>query len=87
MMGNVLEFSQNMNIPIERFSIRMEGTRASNPDRVSEIRAFIDITGEIPPERLETIKRVAKGCRIHNTLSRSPRIDVELQVAGSRLTG
>ncbi len=32
-------------------------------------------------ERVETIKRVAKGCRIHNTLTRPPRIDVDLRVA------
>ena len=30
---------------------------------------------------VETIKRVAKGCRIHNTLTRPPRIDVDLRVA------
>ncbi len=62
----------------------MEGKREANPDRVSEIRATMEISGEIPPERVETIKRVAKGCRIHNTLTRPPRIDVDLQLIDSR---
>lgn len=84
MMGNVLEFSRNMKIPIEQFSIRVEGTRESKPERIGEIRAILDISGEIPPERIETIKRVAKGCRIHNTLSRSPKIEVDLQVSKAR---
>ena len=70
-----------MNIPLERLSIRLEGRRETNPERISEIRATIEISGEIPPERVETIKRVAKGCRIHNTLMRPPRIDVDLRVA------
>lgn len=70
-----------MNIPVSKLSIRMEGTRSANPDRISEIRATMEISGEIPPERVETIKRVAKGCRIHNTLKRPPRIDVDLNVA------
>ncbi len=70
-----------MHIPLERLSIRLEGRRETNPERVSEIRATIEISGEIPSERVETIKRVAKGCRIHNTLTRPPRIDVDLRVA------
>ena len=73
-----------MNIPLEKLSIRMEGKREANPDRVSEIQATMEISGEIPPERVETIKRVAKGCRIHNTLTRPPRIDVDLQLIDSR---
>jgi uncharacterized OsmC-like protein len=81
MTSNVLEFCRNMKIPVNKLSIRMEGTRSANPDRISEIRATMEISGEIPPERVETFKRVAKGCRIHNTLKRSPRIDVDLKVA------
>ena len=71
-----------MKIPVEGVSIRMEGTRSANPDRVSAIRAIIDISGNIPPERVETIKRVAQGCRIHNTLTRSPEISVDLTISG-----
>ena len=70
-----------MKIPVEGVSIRMEGTRSANPDRISEIRATMEISGEIPPERVETIKRVAKGCRIHNTLSRPPEISVDLKIS------
>ncbi len=84
MTGNVLEFCRNMKIPLEKLSIRMEGKRESNPDRVTEIRATMEILGEIPQERMETIIRVAKGCRIHNTLTRPPRIDVDLQLTDSR---
>lgn len=80
MMGNVLEFCQNMEIPIERLSIRMEGVRDVNPSRVSEINAFIDLDGDVPEERRGTLLRVAKGCRIHNTLTRPPKIDVNLSI-------
>ncbi len=81
MTGNVLEFCRNMKIPLEKISIRMEGRREANPDRISEIRATMEISGEIPPERVETIKRVAKGCRIHNTLKRPPDISVDLNIS------
>ncbi len=81
MTSNVLEFCRNMKIPVEGVSIRMEGTRSANPDRISLIRAIIGLSGDIPPERVETIKRVAKRCRIHNTLSRSPEINVDLTIS------
>ena len=70
-----------MKIPVEGVSIQMEGTRSANPDRISEIRATMEISGEIPPERVETIKRVAKGCRIHNTLKRAPDISVDITIS------
>lgn len=86
MMGNVLEFCQNMEIPIARLSIRMEGVREINPSRISEINAFIDLDGEVPEERRETLLRVATGCRIHNTLTRPPKIDVNLSIKEVKAT-
>ena len=80
MMSNVLELCQNMKIPIESFSIRMEGLRDVNPSRISEINAIIDLNGDVPEERRATLMRVAKGCRIHNTLTRPPKIEVSLSV-------
>ena len=81
MMGNILGFCENMEIPIERFSIGVEGVRMESPMRVSEIRVEIDLVGDVPPERVETLKRVARGCRIHNTLSNPPAIDLDLRVS------
>ena len=79
-MGTVLEFCQNMDIPIEVFSVRVTGKRESNPSRISNFKASLHIEGDVPENRLETILRVAKGCRIHNTLSQSPKIEVDLAV-------
>ncbi len=80
MMGNILEFCQNMDIPLNRLSVQMEGKRESNPSRIGEISASIEIEGDIPEERVETLRRVVKGCRIHNTFTKPPKIGVNLTV-------
>ncbi len=87
MLGNVLEFCQNMNIPLARLAVRMSGTREDNPSRIAAISAAIEAVGDIPEERLETILRVAKGCRMHNTLTRPPKIDVALTVGAKKAAG
>ncbi|MBI4195770.1 MAG: OsmC family protein [Betaproteobacteria bacterium] len=78
-MGTVLTFCKNMNIPVESFVIDVEGKRETSPERISEIQVSLRLAGDIPEQRLETLKRVAKGCRIHHTITQSPPIGIELK--------
>lgn len=78
-IGTVLTFCRNMDIPVESFTIDVEGNRESAPERISEIRISMKIEGDIPEERLPTLKRVANGCRIHHTITHAPRISLELK--------
>lgn len=87
MLGNVLEFCQNMKISLDRLAVRMSGERAEGPSRIAAISASIEIEGDVPEERLETLLRVAKGCRMHNTLTRPPKIDVDLTVGAKKVAG
>lgn len=87
MLGNVLEFCQNMKISLDRLAVRMSGTREDNPSRIAAISASIEIEGDVPEERLETILRVARGCRMHNTLTRPPKINVDLTVGVKKAAG
>lgn len=77
-MGTVLTFCNNMKIPLESFEIGLEGKRAMAPERVSEIHVSLNLGGDIPDERLDTLKRVAGGCRIHYTITHSPKIRMTL---------
>lgn len=79
-MGTLLTFCNNMKIPLESFEIDVEGKRDTAPDRVSEIQVSLNVSGDIPADRLETLKRVAGGCRIHYTLKHSPKIEMKLKV-------
>lgn len=82
-MGTVLTFCNNMKIPLESFEIGVEGKRDTAPERISEIQVSLRVAGDIPEERLDTLKRVAKGCRIHYTITHAPKIELELK-AGER---
>jgi len=79
-MGTVLTFCNNMKIPLESFEIGLEGERAMAPERVSEIHVSLNLGGDISDERLDTLKRVAGGCRIHYTITHSPKIGMTLTV-------
>lgn len=79
-MGTLLTFCKNMNIPVESFVIDVEGKRETSPERVSDIHICLRLGGDIPENRLETLRRVAGGCRIHHTLRHSPSIGIELEV-------
>lgn len=79
-MGTVLTFCNNMKIPVEAFEIEVEGKRDAAPERISEIQVDLRVTGDIPGERFDTLKRVAKGCRIHYTITHPPKIGLELKI-------
>ena len=83
-MGTVLTFCNNMKIPVESFEIGVEGKRDTAPERISEIQVSLCLAGDIPEERLDTLKRVAKGCRIHYTITHQPKIELELK-AGEKV--
>jgi len=79
-MGTLLTFCENMDIPVEKFAIRLRGKREHQPERMSEIHLALSLEGDISEDRIETLKRVAKGCRVHYTLTHPPRIEVDLEV-------
>jgi putative redox protein len=83
-MGTVLTFCRNMKIPLESFAIGVEGKRETAPERISEIQVVLRLAGNIPEERLDTLKRVAKGCRIHYSITHPPKIEMELE-AGEKV--
>ncbi len=79
-MGTVLAFCENMSIPVKKFSIHLRGKREPRPERLSEIRLSMTLEGNIPEDRIKTLRRVAKGCRVHYTLTHPPVIELDLRV-------
>ncbi|MBI3127371.1 MAG: OsmC family protein [Candidatus Tectomicrobia bacterium] len=84
-MGTLLNFCKNMDIPVESFTIDLEGKRETAPERVGEIRLSLVLAGQVPEDRLETLRRVAKGCRVHYTMTHPPRIELELRAAEGKV--
>lgn len=79
-MGTVLTFCRNTGIALESFEIAVEGKREKAPERVGEIGLALRLAGAVPPERVATLERVARGCRIHYTLAHPPHIGLALEV-------
>jgi uncharacterized OsmC-like protein len=50
---------------------------ADNPKRVGGFAIDVELPEGIPPERMETLRRVAELCPVHETLRSPPRVDIE----------
>jgi putative redox protein len=78
MAFNILYYSDLKNFKIHRLKVELEDEVAKGPERVSKIRAQIQISGDLTEEELNRLLRSAKSCKIHNTLSAVPEIEVSL---------
>jgi len=76
---NLLHYAQKSNLKLTRLQVELEDEVSSGPDRVSKITARVRISGDLSEEEITRLLRSAKGCKIHNTLSGKPQIDVSIQ--------
>ncbi|MEK6709191.1 MAG: OsmC family protein [Nitrospinota bacterium] len=83
-LGTLLEFCKNMGIPLESCTVEVEGKREKAPERIGEVRVVLALAGEVPEERIETLRRVAKGCRVHYTLTHPPKIELKMQLTQAK---
>jgi putative redox protein len=82
-MGTVLGFCENMNIPLDGFSIKVEGKRETKPERVTEVGVRVELSGSISEETREILERVARGCRVHYTMTHPPQITLSVMVTNT----
>ncbi len=76
---NLLHYAQKSNLKLNRLRVELEDAVSSAPERVSKITARVRISGDLSDEEITRLLRSAKGCKIHNTLSAMPQIDVLIQ--------
>ncbi len=80
MAGTMLTFARNQEIPIHGISIAMEDEAAGHPDRIARIVIHMEVAADATERQQASLRRVASACKIHNTLERSPEIDVAFTV-------
>ena len=51
---------------------------ADKPKRIGRIVVDLELPDGIPEDKMETIKRVAQRCPIHETLKSPPGLDIEV---------
>jgi len=75
---NLLAYAQLKNFRVQELQVELEDEVAKSPERVSKIVARIRLAGDLREEELSRLLRSAKSCKIHNTLTTSPIIEVAL---------
>jgi uncharacterized OsmC-like protein len=80
MAGTMLTFARNQEIPVHGISIDMEDEAADHPDRIARISIEMVVDAEATERQQASLRRVASACKIHNTLERSPEIELEFTV-------
>ncbi|MHC4605587.1 MAG: OsmC family protein [Planctomycetota bacterium] len=51
---------------------------ADDPKRVGTVTIDLEIPKDVPEDRRAAVKRVAELCPVHATLTRGPKIDIEI---------
>lgn len=79
MMGTMVSFAAGQQISVEEVRMVLDCDTAERPDRISCIRASMNLRTDADPRRQETLRRVASACKIHNTLAAEPTIEFAFQ--------
>jgi putative redox protein len=80
MAGTMLTFARNQEIPVHGISIDMEDEALDHPDRIGRIAIRMTVDAEATERQQASLERVASACKIHNTLERSPEIELDFTV-------
>ncbi len=61
-----------------KVDVSMTYQLADKPKRIDSIVIDLEIPADVPENRINAIKRVAKLCPVHGTLENPPKIDIEI---------
>lgn len=81
MSGTMLNFARNQAIPVESIQVRVEDEAAEHPDRIGRMVIEMQVSATATERQQASLRRVAEACKIHNTLERSPQMDLTFTVS------
>jgi putative redox protein len=65
-------------MPIRSLRITVEADLLQRPGRYDNLHMQVEIDGDLTDRQRETILRIARACRVGNTLGRGARVEVAL---------
>lgn len=68
MLGTMLTFARNQQVPVEDVAVELTPTIAEHPERIERIDVAMQLTGDLTDRQMRSLERVAARCKIHNTL-------------------
>lgn len=83
MLGTMLSFAKNQRIPVEGVSLELEAVVEEHPERVARIEMAMQIEGAVSERQVQSLQRVAQGCKIHNTLHQGAETALSVQVVAA----
>lgn len=80
MAGTMTDFASGRGMTIDGIKVTAADRVEKAPTRVAAITVSMVVRADADERQAASLERVASACKIHNTLKRSPQIDVEFEV-------
>ena len=80
MAGTMLNFAINQEIPVSGIALTAEASVATSPTRIEGIDIRMTVEGMIDERQAASLRRVAAACKIHNTLSHGPEVNLQFEM-------
>ena len=87
MLGTMLTFAENQQIPVGDVSLELEPVIEEHPERVARVEMTLRVEGDLSERQLQSLQRVGQACKIHNTLHRGAETVLTLEHANSGTGG
>ncbi len=81
MMGTMITFARNQEIPIRGVHMELEDEEIPHPERIGRITIKMRVTADVTERQIQSLGRVAQACKIHNTLKHGPDFEFAFEVA------
>lgn len=80
MAGTMTNFANDQEIAIDGITVSVSDRVEKAPTRIGEIAVSMVVRADADERQAASLERVASACKIHNTLRRSPEIEVAFEV-------
>ena len=71
-------FCKNSNMETAGITVKMTCDKLSNPARLTNFRATLDVPGGVPETRREPLLRTARLCPVHATMKHAEGVEIKL---------
>lgn len=79
-ISTVAHYMSRKSLPLDNLAVELSADLDEKDNFYSGLTVKLQVDDRIPPETRTIILSIAKNCRIHRTLERSPHISLELAV-------
>jgi putative redox protein len=79
MSFNMLYCAERNQMAVTDLQVDLSDVITEAPTRISKVVAKVRVSGDLTEDQLARLLRTVKGCKIHNTLSHLPQIEISIQ--------